>query len=96
MTDLLTGMLHVHVAFDWGDEIDLEHAKRLVQAEEHQLSRRPRTPSSFAYRPSPLHFVLNDMQLDLPETGAVKVTCEATIFDFAGILFEIVMALIRH
>lgn len=83
MTEYLTGKLHVYVAFDWGDEIDLQHAKHLVRAEEHQLLRRPRTPASFAYRPPPLYFVLDEMQLDLPEMGTVNVTAEATVFDLS-------------
>ena len=89
MTERLTGTLHVHVAFDWGDEIDLDHAKRLAGAEEQKLSRRPRTPSSFAYRPSPLYFALNEMELDLPETGPVRSAAEATVFDFAGVSVDI-------
>ncbi len=91
--DQLPGMLHVHVAFDWGDEVDLEHAKRLARAEEHQLSRRPRTPSSFAYRPSPLCFVLGEIQLELPEMAAVKASAEATIFDFGGVSVDITVPL---
>ncbi len=44
---VLGGRLHVYVAFDWGDEIDLEHAGRLAPGAALALSRRPRTPSSF-------------------------------------------------
>jgi hypothetical protein len=91
MVEHLSGKLHVYVAFDWGDEIDLDHAKHLVTAEEHKLLRRPRTPSSFTYRPSPLYFVLHEMQLDLPEIGAVKATAEATVFDFGGVSVAIVI-----
>jgi hypothetical protein len=85
----LTGMLHAYVAFDWGDEIDLDHAKRLVRSEEHPFLRRPRTPSSFAYRPAPLYFVLDEMQLNLPEIGHVKATAEATVFDFGGVSVDV-------
>ena len=85
----IRGTLHVHVAFDWGDEVDLEHAKRLVHAEEHKLSRRRRTPSSIAYRPSPLTVVVGDLLLELPETGPVTAAAEATVFDFAGVSVDL-------
>jgi hypothetical protein len=81
----LTGVLHVYVAFDWGEELDLEQARRLVPAEIHDLPRRRRTPSSITYRPPPLHIALPPATLDLPEVGTVQATAEATVFDFAGV-----------
>ena len=30
---LIRGTLHVHVAFDWGDEVNLDKARHLVPAE---------------------------------------------------------------
>jgi hypothetical protein len=47
----LAGHLWVFVAFDWGEEVDLDQAGRVGQGEQLELSRRPRTPSSFAYKP---------------------------------------------
>ena len=37
---VVTGVLHAAVAFDWGDEVDLEHARRLAPAEFRTLARR--------------------------------------------------------
>ena len=81
----LAGMLHVYVAFDWGEEIDLEKAKTLVPAEVRALPRRRRTPSSIAYRPPPLHFVLAGPSFELPEQGATVAQAEATVFDFGAV-----------
>ena len=39
------GLLHIFVAFDWGDEVNLELARKLVPAEVHALPRRRRTPA---------------------------------------------------
>jgi hypothetical protein len=84
--DLLTGRLHLYVAFDWGEEIDLEHAARLAPAAVLTLARRPRTPSSITYRPPPLRFQLNPVSLDLPVLdGALVPSVEATVFDFAAV-----------
>ena len=41
------GMLHIYVAFDWGDEVDLHRARPLIAASYQTLPRRKRTPSSF-------------------------------------------------
>ncbi len=84
--DRLSGRLHVYIAFDWGDEIDLEHAGRLAPGAALDLSRRPRTPSSFAYKPPPLRFGVESAGLDLPGLGPVPVqAAEATVFDFAAV-----------
>jgi hypothetical protein len=82
---LLTGTLHVYVAFDWGDEVDLEQARRLAPAGQHELPRRRRTPSSISYRPPPLRFLLDPAPLDLLGSGPAPVTAEATVFDFAAV-----------
>jgi hypothetical protein len=82
---ILSGILHIYVAFDWGDEVDLEQAHSLVPAEVYELPRRRRTPSSIGYRPPPLRFALAPVSLDLPELGAVPTTAEATVFDFAAV-----------
>jgi hypothetical protein len=83
---VLVGTLHIYVAFDWGDEVDLDHAQRLVAAEVHDLPRRRRTPASIAYRPPPLRFRLAPMALALPhEEQPVEAPAEATVFDFAAV-----------
>jgi len=51
---VLTGTLHLFVAFDVGEEVDLEKARRLVPAQVQDLPRRRRTPTSISYRPPPL------------------------------------------
>jgi hypothetical protein len=79
------GTLHIYVAFDWGDEVDLERARQLVPAEVHDLPRRRRTPSSIAYRPSPLRFQLAPLSLALPVGDNAPVAAEATVFDFAAV-----------
>jgi hypothetical protein len=83
---MLGGVLHVYVAFDWGEEIDLERARRLVQGAAVDLLRRPRTPSSFTYRPPPLRFPLAAATLELPSVGPLAVaSAVATVFDFAAV-----------
>lgn len=82
---VLAGALHVFVAFDWGDEVDLERVRRLAPAEVQSLPRRPRTPSSIAYRPPPLRFALAPTTLALPGDDAPPAEGEATLFDFAAV-----------
>jgi hypothetical protein len=84
-TDIWTGTLHLYVAFDWGDEIDLERARTLAPAEVHALVRRRRTPTSITFRPPPLRFSTTPIALDLPGIGPVSATGEATVFDFAAV-----------
>lgn len=81
----LNGILHVHVAFDWGDEVDLEAARRLVPAEPHEIARRRRTPSSISYRPPPLRFALEPRSFEFPELGTVPLRLVATVFDFGAV-----------
>jgi hypothetical protein len=80
-----TGTLHVLVAFDWGDEIDLEQVRRLVSAQTHALPRRRRTPSSIAYQTPPLQLALAPLPLQLPGVGPVQASAAATVFDFAAV-----------
>jgi hypothetical protein len=82
---VLSGTLHFYTAFDWGEEIDLGHAQRLVAAERYPLPRRRRTPSSIAYRPPPLQSALGSVALELPELGLSNAAAEATVFDFAAV-----------
>ena len=79
------GILHTFVAFDWGDEIDLERARQLVPAQTHALPRRKRTPTSFSYRPSPLNFGLEPVPLELAELGKVSASGRVTAFDFGAV-----------
>jgi hypothetical protein len=82
---VVEGTLHVCVAFDWGDEVDLERARTLVPAEVQSLPRRPRTPTSIAYRPPPLRFTLVPPILPLAGDGLLLADGEATLFDFAAV-----------
>jgi hypothetical protein len=79
------GVLHIYVAFDWGDEVNLTRARRLAPASFQALPRRRRTPSSFSYRPPPLHVALAPAKVELPELGAVDAAVGVTIFDFAAV-----------
>ncbi len=82
---LLSGTLHLYVAWDWGEEIQLEAARQILPARSGDLARRPRTPPSIAYRPSPLQFELAPLAIDFPELGQVTATVEATVFDFGAV-----------
>jgi hypothetical protein len=81
----LTGTLNIFVAFDWGEEVDLEAASKLVPCEPQELARRRRTPSSIAYHPVPLRFRLPPIHLELGGFGAVAGSAEAILFDFAAV-----------
>lgn len=85
MPELLAGVLHVYVAFDWGEEVFLDRARSLVPAEVRVLPRRRRTPPSISYRPAPLRVRLPPVELDLAELRRVRSSAEATVFDFAAI-----------
>lgn len=84
----LRATLHCFVAFDWGDEIDLELARRFAPSELHALPRKPRTPPSIQYRPFPLRFRLDPSPGSLPRipvTADGPVTADATVFDFGAV-----------
>ena len=81
----LQGILHVFIAFDWGEEIQLDAARQLWPARSGDLVRRLRTPSTISYHPAPLEFQLPPIELDLPEMGRVQATVEATAFDFGAV-----------
>lgn len=83
--ETVQGVLHIYVAFDWGDEVELERARPLVAGSYQALPRRKRTPSSFSYRPPPLYVALEATRFELPELGAVTATTGATIFDFGAV-----------
>jgi hypothetical protein len=85
-TTRLAGRLYIYVAFDWGDEVDLEYAGRLAPGAALSLSRRSRTPPSIGYKPPPLRFRLQPAFLPLPGVeGASIQDVEATVFDFAAV-----------
>jgi hypothetical protein len=83
--EVYTGTLHLFVAFDWGDAVDLVRARARVRAEQRGLPRRRRTPASIEYRPRPLMLPLEPIVRELPEIGPVRITVEATIFDFGAV-----------
>jgi hypothetical protein len=85
--------LHTFVAFDWGDELDLSQARRLVPAERHALPRRRRTPTSITYRPPPLHVLLPPVPLRLERLGEVQASAGVTLFDFAAVSVRLTVPL---
>lgn len=83
---LIAGTLHVFVAFDWGDEINFDRALKLIPpASFQELLRRRRTPTSFSFRPPPLHLNLGPMPLTLPEVGSVSANAGLTVFNFGAV-----------
>lgn len=84
-TDLFAGVLHSFVAFDWGDEIDLQKARQHIPAELHALPRKARTPPSIAYESPPLRLGLLPVALKMPVLGAVSAAADLTIFDFGTV-----------
>ena len=92
----LIGHLHIFVAFDWGDAVDLERAAQLAPGEGEflSLSRRPRTPPSITYKPPPLRFRLAPAKLPLPGCGdATAELIEATVFDFAAVSVSLLLSI---
>jgi hypothetical protein len=87
--DSLIGRLHVFLAFDFGDEIDLERVRRLVAAQPHVLPRRPRTPTSIAFHPPPMRLRTTPLAVELPELGQATAAAEVTLFDFAAVSFSL-------
>lgn len=82
----LSGLVHITVAFDWGEEIDLAQAAALFPAEQQTLPRRRRTPSSIAYQTPPLLMKLPDVELSFAALGAAALAeVEATVFDFGAV-----------
>lgn len=80
-----SGKLHIFIAFDWGDEIDLEKSVQLAPASIHDLPRRRRTPSSFSYRPPPLFLPMVPISLELAELGRIEAAAGLTLFDFGAV-----------
>lgn len=82
---VLQGILHIYIAFDWGDEIRLDQVRQLVAASARELPRRRRTPQSFSYRPPPLEVPLGQATLELPVLGPASANVGVTLFDFAAV-----------
>ncbi len=80
-----SGFLHLFVAFDWGDEIDLDKVRQIVPSEQHVLPRKSRTPSSIAYQPPPMRSKLNRLPLKLTELGSISADADVTVFDFGAV-----------
>ncbi len=86
----LNGTIHLFVAFDWGDEIDLERARQLLPAAAQQdLPRRRRTPLSFSYRPAPLYLALAATHLEVAGWGSPECSAGLTLFDFGAVSLSI-------
>jgi hypothetical protein len=84
--DVLAGRLDVYVAFDWGDEINLEVARKQGAGVVLDMLRRSRTPASIAYRPPPLRFPIGPVVVAMPGIAGTQIrSAEATVFDFAGV-----------
>lgn len=86
----LSVVVHLFVAFDWGDGIDLDRARQLPAAERHTLPRARRTPPSIEYRPYPLRFRLPAPSSlptvpGFPDSGSGDVAIDATVFDFGAV-----------
>jgi hypothetical protein len=83
-TPLYSGLLHTFVAFDWGEEVDIDKARQLVPAELHALPRKARTPPSIAYQPPPLRRNMPPLPLKLPVLETVEASADLTLFDFGA------------
>ncbi len=81
---VVSGQLHIYVAFDWGEEINLELAQKLLPAELQSLARRRRTPASIGYRPAPLRYTLAGVPIELPEIGRVSGAASSTTSTYIG------------
>src|SRR5262245_3007792 len=97
--DTLTGRLSIYVAFDWGEEINLELARKQGAGVVLDMMRRARTPHSIAYRPPPLRFPLGPVVIAMPGLDGTSIrSAEATVFDFAGVsvALQIPFSMPRH
>src|ERR1700741_455982 len=83
--------VHLALAFDIGDEIDLVRARKILQGEPGQLPRRRRTPESFGYRPAPIRVELEPTGIHLPGECSFRSAprSELTLFDFGAVSFSV-------
>lgn len=91
MTEPLDATVHLAFAFDIGDAIDLDRARRILQGEPGQLPRRRRTPESIGYRPAPIRVEVSPDGLRLPGDPSMirPPRAELTLFDFAAISLSV-------
>src|SRR5438552_2878418 len=83
---LIAGTLHIFIAFDWGDEIDLEEARKRTSASgPKELTRRRRTPQSMAFRPPPLYIDLPAISIELEGLGRIEAAAGLTLFDIGAV-----------
>lgn len=87
-SSLFAGFLHCFVAFDWGEEVNLDQARQLVPAQVHDLPRKLRTPASIAYESPPLRFNLSPSILALPVLGSIEVQFNLMVFEFGAVSLE--------
>jgi hypothetical protein len=87
MTEPLDAVVHLAFAFDIGDEIDLDRARRILQGEPGQLARRRRTPESIGYRPAPIRVEVEPSGIRLPGDWSFHrpPRAELTVFDFGAL-----------
>jgi len=87
MTEPLAASVNLAFALDIGDEIDLDRARLILQAEPGQLPRRRRTPESIGYRPAPIRVELEPGGIALPGewSFARPPRGQLTLFDFGAI-----------
>ncbi len=81
----LQTILHLFVAFDWGDEIDVPHAAQLVPRELQVAPAHPAGSPPLHYHPAPLRLRVAGLSLNLPECPPAKGDGVATIVDFAAL-----------
>jgi len=91
MTEPLVATVHLALAFDIGDEIDLDRTRVILQAEPGQLPRRRRTPDSIGYRPAPIRVELEPAGIVLPGEWSLArpPRGELTVFDFGAISLSV-------
>jgi hypothetical protein len=87
IADAIVVTIHLAIALDIGDEIDLDRARLILQGEPGQLPRRRRTPESFGYRPAPIRVELEPTGINLPGHWSFlrAPRGELTLFDFGAL-----------
>ncbi len=87
LTERLDATVYLAFAFDIGDAIDLDRARRILQGEPGRLPRRRRTPESIGYRPAPIRVEVEPAGIRLPCDGSFPrpPRGELTLFDFGAI-----------
>lgn len=78
------GFLHILVAFDWGNQVDLERARKLFPGRVSDLARRRRTPPSIMYRRAPVSFDLPPVALGFLAGRNLTAEARVTIFDMGA------------